>query len=77
MHSSYMFAFSMVPRRREWQEAILDEVKAKNKKPFELPWQWGWGKNKALYEIDLQAMVQTNTQSNTQRAIRPVFEIVG
>ena len=65
----------MVPRRREWQEAILDEVKAKNKMPFELPWQWGWSK-KELYKIDLQAMVQTNTSSGNPRAIRPVFEIV-
>ena len=66
----------MVPRRREWQEAILEQVKVGNKEPFELPWQWSWGK-KDLFEIDLQAMVQTNTPNKTQRAIRPVSEIVG
>ena len=31
MQSSYMFTFSMVPRRREWQEAILAEMKAKTR----------------------------------------------
>ena len=71
-----MFAFSTVPRRREWQEAIIAQAIAKNQEPFELPWQWGWGR-KDLYDIDLKAMVQTNTQSKNQPAIRPAFEIVG
>ena len=71
-----MFAFSMVPRRREWQEAILEQVKVGNKEPFELPWQMSWG-TQALFDFDLQAMVQTNTRNGSQRAIRPVSEIVG
>ena len=71
-----MFAFSMAPRRREWQEAILEQVKVGNKEPFELPWQMSWGRQ-TLFDIDLQAMVQTNTRNWSQRAIRPVSEIVG
>ena len=76
MHSSYIFAFSMVPRRRAWQVAILEQVKVGNKEPFELPWQMSWGQ-KDVFDIDLQAMVQTNTRNRSQRAIRPVSEIVG
>ena len=70
MHSSY------VPRRREWQEAIIEQIKANNQDPFELTWTYGVGK-RDTYMVDLKALVQTNTKSGKQRAIRPAWMVLG